>query len=168
MIATLDRSAGRAAGVGHPELPVDGSTLQDIDDDRCVEEANMVAGTSCCGTVSGDALTEAAAEELASVFKVLADPSRLRLLSLIATAPTGEACACDLIEPVGRSQPTVSHHLAQLVEAGLIERDKRGKWAWYRVVPDRLRAVRDALDPDGAPAADAPPRRRRVPVAVRS
>jgi len=77
--------------------------------------------------------------------KVLADPARLRLLSMIATAEAGEACACDLVAPLGRSQPTVSHHLSLLVDAGLLTREKRGRWAWYRVVPDRLGAVRQAL-----------------------
>ena len=72
------------------------------------------------------------------------------LLSLVAAAEGGEACACDLIEPVGRSQPTVSHHLSMLVDAGLLTREKRGRWAWYRVVPERLAALRGALDPAAA------------------
>ena len=77
-------------------------------------------------------------------FKALADPARLRLLSLIA-ASDGGACACDLIEPLGRSQPTVSHHLKVLREAGLVESERRGPWIWYRVVPERLEALRAAL-----------------------
>ena len=101
----------------------------------------------CCTPLTAGVLDEEEATELAGLFKVLADPARLRLLSLVATAPTGEACACDLVDPVGRSQPTVSHHLAVLVDAGLLERDKRGKWAWYQVVPGRLAAVRDVLAP---------------------
>jgi ArsR family transcriptional regulator len=104
----------------------------------------------CCPPVTAGALDEDDAAELATVFKALADPARLRLLSMIAAADTGEACACDLVEPVGRSQPTVSHHLALLVDAGLVRREKRGRWAWYRVVPERLAAVRDALSPAGA------------------
>jgi hypothetical protein len=71
----------------------------------------------CCRPVTAGVLDEVDATELASVFKVLADPVRLRLLSMVASAPTGEACACDLVEPLGRSQPTVSHHLSALVEA---------------------------------------------------
>jgi ArsR family transcriptional regulator len=67
------------------------------------------------------------------------------LLSLIANTPDGEVCACDLTEPIGRSQPTVSHHLSILVGAGLIEREQRGKWAWYRVIPERVQVLRDAL-----------------------
>lgn len=77
--------------------------------------------------------------------KALADPARLRLLSLIAATDDGWACACDLHTPLGRSQPTVSHHLSTLVKAGLLEREQRGKWAWFRVRHDRLDAVRTAL-----------------------
>ena len=99
---------------------------------------------TCCAPVLDSVISEAEAEELAAAFKVLADPARLRLLSLIASAGD-EACACDLVEPVGRSQPTVSHHLAVLTEAGLLTREKRGKWAWYRVVPERMAVLRDAL-----------------------
>lgn len=101
----------------------------------------------CCGSVMTGPLDEAEAEDLASVFKVLADPARLRLLSLVAASESGEACACDLVEPIGRSQPTVSHHLALLVEAGLLTREKRGRWAWYRVVPERLAMLQSALAP---------------------
>ena len=103
------------------------------------------ASVVCCEPVLGGALSEAEAEDLAAAFKVLADPARLRLLSLIAS--TDEMCACDLIEPVGRSQPTVSHHLSVLTAAGLLTREKRGKWAWYRLVPERLKVLRDALGP---------------------
>lgn len=99
----------------------------------------------CCEPVLASALAEDEAEDLASAFKVLADPTRLRLLSLVATAPGGEVCACDLVEPTGRSQPTVSHHLSVLREAGLIEREQRGRWAWFRVAPRRLEVLRDAL-----------------------
>lgn len=100
---------------------------------------------ACCRPVLDTALSEAEADDLAGAFKVLADPVRLRLLSMIAAASEGEACACDLVEPLGRSQPTVSHHLSVLVDAGLVEREKRGKWAWYRVVPERLAVLRDSL-----------------------
>ncbi len=110
-------------------------------------EVDVVSVDPCCPPVTAGALDEDEAVELAAVLKVLADPARLRLLSLVASADAGEACACDLVEPVGRSQPTVSHHLSMLVEAGLLTREKRGRWAWYRVVPDRLAAVRDALAP---------------------
>ena len=102
---------------------------------------------ACCAPVLCSLLSERDADELAAAFKVLADPARLRLLSMIASAD--EACACDLVEPIGKSQPTVSHHLAVLTEAGLVTREKRGKWAWYRAVPERLAVLRDVL---GAPA----------------
>jgi ArsR family transcriptional regulator len=82
---------------------------------------------------------------LAAAFKVIADPARLRLLSLIASKPDGEACVCDLIEPLALSQPTVSHHLKVLHDAGLVRREKRGTWAFYALVPERLDALRDAL-----------------------
>ena len=99
----------------------------------------------CCQPLTAGALDEEEAVRLADALKVLADPARLRLLSLVATSPTGEACACDLVEPIGRSQPTTSHHLSMLVDAGFLEREKRGKWAWYRIVPDRLDLLRTAL-----------------------
>jgi ArsR family transcriptional regulator len=101
----------------------------------------------CCTPLTAPDLNEVEATELSEVFKVLADPARLRLLSLIANAPEGEACACDLVAPLDRSQPTVSHHLALLVEAGLLTREKRGRWAWYRLVPLRLEGIRTALEP---------------------
>jgi len=72
-------------------------------------------------------------------------PARLRLLSLIQAQPTGEACVCHLTEPLGLTQPTVSHHLKVLLDAGLVEREQRGSWAYFRVVPDQLRALRDLL-----------------------
>ena len=78
----------------------------------------------------------------------LADPARLRLLSLVAAAEGGEACACDLVEPLQRSQPTVSHHLSTLVDAGFLTREKRGRWAWYRLDPERLASIRASLDAD--------------------
>jgi ArsR family transcriptional regulator, arsenate/arsenite/antimonite-responsive transcriptional repressor len=99
----------------------------------------------CCPPIGDAPLDEPAAAHLARVFAALADPARLRLLSLLASAPAGEVCACDLVEPVGRSQPTVSHHLKILSQAGLVTGDKRGRWVWYRVVPERLAEVRAAL-----------------------
>jgi ArsR family transcriptional regulator len=102
---------------------------------------------ACCSPVLEAPLAEDDATELARHFAALADPVRLRLLGLIASAPDGEVCACDLVAPVGRAQPTVSHHLKVLAEAGLVERERRGTWAWYRVVPERLAALRDAIAP---------------------
>ena len=95
----------------------------------------------CCGTTRDVPLSERDAEELALVFTALSDPVRLRLLSIISSAPDGEVCACDLVTPIGKSQPTVSHHLRILFEAGLVEREKRGVWVWYRSVPSELDAV---------------------------
>ncbi len=101
--------------------------------------------TRCCEPVLTAPLNGADAEELASAFKVLADPARLRLMSLVASSPSGEVCACELVVPLGRSQPTISHHLTVLVDAGLLARERRGKWAWYSVVPERVALLRDAL-----------------------
>ena len=96
------------------------------------------------------------AEKLAATFKALADPARLRLLSFIAGQPEGEACVCHLTAPVGLSQPTVSHHLKLLHRAGLLEREKRGAWVYYRVVPERIESLRAML----ATRAPRPPRAR--------
>jgi len=112
---------------------------------NAVELPNAVEAGRCCEPVTSVALGEQQAIALADTFSVLADPSRLRLLSLVANSSAGEACACDLVDPIGRSQPTVSHHLSLLVEAGFLTREKRGKWAWYRVVPERLEFLRSAL-----------------------
>ena len=104
----------------------------------------VVDGDICCAPVRRSVLDEEQAGVLAQSFAALSDPIRLRLLSVIAAAGD-EVCACDLVEPSGRSQPTVSHHMKILVDAGLVERDKRGLWVWYRIVPSRLDALRAAL-----------------------
>jgi ArsR family transcriptional regulator len=100
---------------------------------------------ACCSPLTGAALSPASAERLARVFKALGDPTRVRLVSLIAASDGGEACICDLTEPVALSQPTVSHHMKLLVEAGLIHREQRGKWAYYRIVDGALAALAQAL-----------------------
>jgi ArsR family transcriptional regulator, arsenate/arsenite/antimonite-responsive transcriptional repressor len=105
---------------------------------------------SCCGSVGGDALTDDQSIELANALKVLADPVRIRLVSIIATSPTGEVCACDLPASVDRSQPTVSHHLSLLVDARVIEREQRGKWAWFRLHRERLAELAALLLPPAA------------------
>jgi ArsR family transcriptional regulator, arsenate/arsenite/antimonite-responsive transcriptional repressor len=110
----------------------------------------------CCVPVTAGRLDEGAATELATVFKALADPVRVRLVSIIAGAPTGEICACDLPALVDRSQPTISHHLSVLVRAGLIDREKRGKWAWFRLRREGFAAMRAALGGDVAADALAP------------
>lgn len=102
---------------------------------------------ACCSPLTAGALSDDSAEQLAKVFKALGDPARVKLVSLIAATDDGEACICDLTDPVGLSQPTVSHHMKVLVDAGLITRDQRGKWAYYRVVNDTLRTLAQAINP---------------------
>jgi ArsR family transcriptional regulator len=104
----------------------------------------------CCGPLSGEVISAGDAEGLARRFKALADPTRVRLLSLIAAHEGGEACICDLIDPVGLSQPTVSHHMKQLAGAGLVTRRQRGKWAYYRIVEDALASLAAAIRPAAA------------------
>ena len=129
----------------------------DMKSDRAAGTVNDTPLVSCCGSTSGDALTDEQAHELAAAFKVLADPVRLRLMSLIATSPTGEVCACDLPESVDRSQPTVSHHLSLLVNAGVIEREQRGKWAWFRLRRERLDELATVLTgPDATSTTSRP------------
>lgn len=101
--------------------------------------------TACCGSVTKGALDAVQSERLARLFKALGDPTRVRLMSLIAAHSDGEACVCDLTEPVGLSQGTVSHHLKQLVDAGLITREQRGRWSYYRVVDGVLDALASSL-----------------------
>jgi ArsR family transcriptional regulator len=101
----------------------------------------------CCAPVARGALDVDDAQALARMFKALGDPTRVRLLSLIADHPEREACICDLIEPVGLSQPTVSHHMKQLVDAGLVVREQRGRWAFYRLVEETMTALSGALKP---------------------
>lgn len=107
-----------------------------------------VAGV-CCPPLTSAPLTAAAAEQLAGVLKAVAEPTRLRLLSLVAAHQGGQACVCELTDPVGLTQPTVSHHLKVLVDAGLLEREKRGVWAYYRLVPATLETLAQALTPAG-------------------
>jgi len=101
----------------------------------------------CCTSVLDAPLDEAQAAELAHGFAALGDPNRLQILSILANSPAGEVCVCEFVVPLGKSQPTVSHHLKVLGDAGLVEGDRRGKWVWYRIVPDRLEALRGALTP---------------------
>lgn len=109
----------------------------------------------CCAPLTRAPLSADDAVALAKVVKALADPARLRLLSLIAAHEGSEACVCDLIEPLGLSQPTVSHHLKVLVDAGLVTRDKRGVWAFYALVPQALSALASVLDGDRPTAVRA-------------
>ena len=107
------------------------------------------ATTVCCAPLQREPLSSRDAQALARTVKALADPTRLRLVSLVA-AHGGEACVCDLTEPVGLSQPTVSHHLKVLVDAGLMSRDKRGVWAYYALVPGALDALARVLSASSA------------------
>lgn len=120
----------------------------------------LLAGdlAACCSPLTGGALDDKTAERLARVFHALGDRHRVRLLSLIAASEGGEACICDLTAPVGLAQPTVSHHMKLLVDAGLVTRDQRGKWAYYRIAPETAAPIGDMLRllltaPAAAPAA---------------
>jgi ArsR family transcriptional regulator len=130
------------------------STAVNIDKGGCLLQTGDMAldllpvtptSTACCPPQGREAITEQDAVDLAQRMKALADPARLRLLSLIAAHEGGEACVCDLIEPVGLSQPTVSHHLKCLVDSGLLAREKRGVWAYYSLVPDALDRITHEL-----------------------
>jgi ArsR family transcriptional regulator len=99
---------------------------------------------ACCTPISDSVLDAVSAENLSSLLKVLADPARLQILSMLASAG-GEVCVCDLTGPLGLSQPTVSHHMKQLREGGFVSSERRGKWIFYSLVPGQVRAVTDAL-----------------------
>ena len=101
--------------------------------------------TAPCPPLLQGPLDQEEADRLARALKTIAEPARLRLLSLIQAQPGGEACVCHLTEPLGLSQPTVSHHLKVLRDAGLVERERRGSWAYYRVVPETLTVLRNLL-----------------------
>ena len=106
--------------------------------------ATTAAG-NCCSPAAETALQPEQAEHLAVAFKALGDPTRMRLLSLIASSEGGEACICDLTEPVGLSQGTVSHHMKILSSAGFVTREQRGKWAYYAIADGALEHAASAL-----------------------
>jgi ArsR family transcriptional regulator len=114
-------------------------TVQEL---SVLDQSDVVA---CCAPLTAEVLAEPDAEHLARQFAALADPVRLRLVSLLATAEGGAICVCDLTEPVGRTQGTVSHHLRILVDSGLATSEKRGRNVWYAVVPAALESLRAAL-----------------------
>src|SRR5687767_13586714 len=95
----------------------------------------------CCEPGIASPLSRADAEPIAHLLKAVADPTRLQLLSIIKASPSGQACVCDLTEPVGLSQPTVSHHLKVLTDAGILEREQRGTWAWFSINHERLTRI---------------------------
>jgi len=101
---------------------------------------------ACCRSVLAAPIDDVRAAELAKGFAALSDPARLRVIPIPAAADGGEVCVCDFVVPLGKSQPTVSHHLKALGDAGLVVGDRRGKWVWYSLVPERLAALRAALD----------------------
>lgn len=106
----------------------------------------------CCTPLFEGVIDEPSATEMAPLLAALGDPVRLRIVSMLAAAPDGAACGCDLEGPLGLAQPTVSHHIRILREAGLIEGDRRGRWVHYRVVPERLEEIRQALATTAVPA----------------
>jgi ArsR family transcriptional regulator len=118
---------------------------EDIDACQYVPVQTIATISECCAPLLQEPLEAHEADQLAAALKVLADPARLRLLSLIQAQPDSEACVCHLVEPLGLSQPTVSHHLKILVQAGLLTREQRGSWAYYRVLPEPLVAIRSLL-----------------------
>jgi ArsR family transcriptional regulator len=103
--------------------------------------------TGCCAPLAEAPLSEDDAAVLAARLKAVADPARLRLVSLVLASPGQEACICDLTAPLGLSQPTISHHMKVLVDAGLLVREKRGRWAYFRAVPSAFASLAEALQP---------------------
>ena len=110
---------------------------------RLVQEIDQ----TCCPPLVGSPLSETEAERLAEALRVIAEPARLRLVSLISASQGGESCVCDLTDQLDLGQPTVSHHLKVLTDAGILHREKRGRWAYYRIEPEPLQLLRGALDP---------------------
>jgi len=110
-----------------------------------IHVVKTIATIEACPPLLAGPLDPGQANQLAAALKALADPTRLRLLSLIQAQPGSEACVCHLTEPLGLTQPTVSHHLRVLLTAGLVEREQRGSWAYFRIKADRLKALRALL-----------------------
>ncbi|MEL6930533.1 MAG: metalloregulator ArsR/SmtB family transcription factor [Cyanobacteria bacterium J06600_6] len=109
-----------------------------------MKNSTSTANTSCCSIFS-KAVASEQAQEIAAIFKVLGEPARLQLLSYIASQSDGEACGCDLIEPLGLSQPTVSHHLKVLYQAGLLNKERRGNWIYYLINQERIEMLQTVL-----------------------
>lgn len=124
------------------------TTVEAVANEHTPVVSHCEAEASCCVPISekmGPFATEAKA--LALRFKALADPSRLRILAIVSSSPQSETCVCDLSEPLSLRQPTVSHHLKILVEAGLLSREKRGVWAYYSLIPGALDSLASVLRP---------------------
>jgi len=142
-------------------MDIDGYLALDIDSCQCLlhtGQVNTSAVTTqdrpelplvdaCCAPLLREPITDDQATDLARLLKALADPTRLRLVSMVAAHESGEACVCELTEPLGLTQPTISHHLKVLVDAGIFTRDKRGVWAYYALVPAALDALSAVLSP---------------------
>jgi ArsR family transcriptional regulator, arsenate/arsenite/antimonite-responsive transcriptional repressor len=141
-------------------MTVDTNLAQEIDGCQCLPHTGQVTTSAtlqdrpplpladeCCTPLLRQPITASQAADLARLLKALADPTRLRLVSLVAAHEGGEACVCELTEPLGLTQPTVSHHLKVLVDAGIFTRDKRGVWAYYALVPSALDALAAVLSP---------------------
>jgi ArsR family transcriptional regulator len=126
-------------------MVVDAILSGDIDRCQYASVQTIATITASCPPLLQEPFDSGHADRLAAALKVLADPARLRLLSLIQAQPGNEACVCHLTEPLGLSQPTVSHHLKVLLQAGLVEREQRGSWAYFRVLPEPLSALRELL-----------------------
>jgi ArsR family transcriptional regulator, arsenate/arsenite/antimonite-responsive transcriptional repressor len=141
-------------------MTVDTTLAQEIDGCQCLPHTDQVTTSAtlqdrsplpladeCCTPLLRRPITASQAADLARLLKALADPTRLRLVSLVAAHEGGEACVCELTEPLGLTQPTISHHLKILVDAGIFTRDKRGVWAYYALVPSALDALAAVLSP---------------------
>jgi ArsR family transcriptional regulator, arsenate/arsenite/antimonite-responsive transcriptional repressor len=139
-------------------MTVDANHAREIDRCQCLPHTGQVTATSathtrpvlplaedCCTPLLREPITASQANQLARLLKALADPTRLRLVSMVAAHEGGEACVCDLTEPLGLTQPTISHHLKILVDAGIFTRDKRGVWAYYALVPSAMNALSSVL-----------------------
>ena len=146
-------------------MKVDAHCAREIDRCQCLTHTDPVSTSpvlgiqarppladDCCTPLLREPISAAQAAGLARLLKALADPTRLRLVSMVAAHDGGEACVCELTEPLGLTQPTISHHLKILVEAGIFTRDKRGVWAYYSLVPAALSALSAVLQPAAAPA----------------
>ncbi len=139
-------SGPSGASVLLPSMTVDTLPLPSMDVNMSLTmRAITLIDETCCPRVLAAPLGEDEAERLAGALRVLADPARLRLLSLIGSHPDGEACVCDLTVPLGLSQPTVSHHLKVLTDAGVLGREQRGRWVYYSLLPEPMELLRTAL-----------------------
>jgi ArsR family transcriptional regulator len=103
----------------------------------------------CCAPLGADVLSDEEAEATAALFKALADPARVRIVNMLATSGGGPVCVCHMIEPLGLSQPTVSHHMKRLLDAGLVEREQRGKWAYFSLEPEAVEKLALVADLKG-------------------